>query len=400
MARQIVAGIDIGTSQIRVIIAEGLLEHGHMVVKIIGTGLAESRGVYRGYIGNPAETARCVEAAVEQAEKMAGIKVRRAYVSFGGIGLGSVVESGSVIISRADLEISDRDISLALEAAEAAIPRATSINKRIINTVPIEYKIDGQILWGQALGLKAQKLEVKALFITCLEHHLNDLISTIELSGIEVVDVVASPVALSFVTLSKKQKRVGCLLADIGAETLSIVIFENNNLISLAVFPIGSNDITNDIALGLKISPEEAEKVKLGSDSKMTYPRKKLEEIVRARLGDYFELIETHLKSIGRNALLPAGIVIAGGGAAVPDIKSIAGNSLKLPSQVAEVYFGHSAEGKIKDRTWGVACGLSIVGLGTDDVERSLGIRNGSLIKEGGRHWGRVISRWMAQFLP
>ena len=406
MARQIVVGIDIGTSQIKVVIAEGFLEHGHTVPRIIGTGSNESRGLFRGYIANAAEASRSIEVAVERAEKIAGIKVRRAYVSFGGVGLSSVVASGSVVISRADLEITERDISLALEAAEAAIPPTTSINRRIINTVPIEYKIDGKTVWGQALGLKAVKLEIKTLFITCLEHHLTDLISTVEKAGIEVIDVVASPVALSCVTLSKKQKRVGCLLADIGAETLSIVVFENNNLISLEVFPIGGNDITNDIALGLKISPEEAERAKLDSGRRMAYSRKKLEEIAKARLDDYFELIETHLKSIGRNALLPAGIIIAGGGAATPDIKSVAENSLKLPSQVAEVYFGpparagNATEGKVKDLTWAVACGLAIVGFNTDDVERSLGIRNGSLITESSKRWGRVVSRWISQFLP
>src|SRR3989344_5437780 len=233
MARQIVVGIDIGTSETKVVIAEGTLEHGHVVPKIIGTGTSESRGVYRGYVANQTEETKSVESAVAKAEKIAGVKVKRAYVSFGGIGLGSVVANGSVAISRADLEITERDITLALDAAEAAIPSNASLNKRIINTVPIEYKIDGKAVWGQALGLKAQKLEVKVLFITCLEHHLTDLINTVEEAGIEVIDVVAAPVALSFVTLSKKQKRVGCLLADIGAETLSIVVFENNNLISL-----------------------------------------------------------------------------------------------------------------------------------------------------------------------
>ena len=168
MARQISVGIDIGTSEVKVVIAEGLFEHGHNTAKIIGTGSSESKGVYRGYITNPTEAARSVEAALQRAEKTAGIKVKRAYVSFGGIGLGSVVANGTVVISRADLEITEKDLSLALEAAEALIPPTTSINKRIINIVPIEYKIDGKTVWGKALGLKAQKLEVKALFITCL----------------------------------------------------------------------------------------------------------------------------------------------------------------------------------------------------------------------------------------
>ncbi|MEX2013904.1 MAG: cell division protein FtsA [Parcubacteria group bacterium] len=399
MARQIVVGIDIGTSQTKVVIAEGLVSHGHITPKIIGTGASESKGVCRGYIANPSETAKMIEVAVRRAEKIAGLKVRRAYVSFGGIGLGSVVSNGSVIISRADLEITDRDISAALEAAEGSIPAATSINRRIINTVPIEYKIDGKVVWGQALGLKAQRLEVKALFITCLEHHLTDLISTVEMAGIEVIDVVASPVALSFVTLSKRQKRVGCVLADIGAETLSIVIFENSNLISLEVFPIGGNDITNDIALGLKISPEDAESIKQGSERRVTYPRKKLEEIIRARLEDCFELIETHLKAIGRNALLPAGIIIAGGGSSTLDVKNVAEDSLRLPSQIAPVHFGNSAEGRISDRTWGVACGLVIFGFSADDEPGTIGIPGGPL-RESSKRWGKKFIRMISQFLP
>ncbi len=400
MARQIVVGIDIGSSEIKVVIAEGVIEHGHTVAKIIATGVSESKGVYRGYIANSQETIKNIEAAVRQAEKIAGFKVKRAYVAFGGIGLGSIVTSGSTIISRADQEITERDITLALEAAEALIPSAVSINKKVINTVPIEYKMDGKVVWGEALGLKAQKLEVKAIFITALEHHLVDLISTIESAGIEVADVVASPVALSFVTLSKKQKRVGCVLVDIGAETLSIVVFENNNLTSLEVFPIGSSDITNDIALGLKISTEDAERVKLDIDRRLSYPKKKLEEIISARLEDCFELIEKQLKSIDRNALLPGGCVIAGGGAAITNIRSIAENSLKLPAQLAEINLGGVTDGKIRDRSWAVAAGLVIFGFNTDDAQRSLGVRNASLITESGKRWGRVISRWISQFLP
>jgi len=400
MARQIVVGIDIGSSSIKVVIAERLTEQGHTVAKIIAIGSSESKGVYRGYIAHQNDAARSIELAVQQAEKIAGIKVKRAYVSFGGIGLGSIVTNGSVIISRADLEITDRDITLALESAETTIPSATSINKRIINTVPIEYKIDGKVVWGQALGLKAQKLEVKAIFITALEHHLVDLISTVEASGIEVIDVVAAPVALSFVTLSKKQKRVGSILIDIGAETLSLVVFENSNLISLEVYPIGGNDITNDIALGLKISTEDAENIKLGMDRRLAYPKKKIEEIISARLDDCFELIERHLKSIGRNALLPGGCIVAGGGAAITNVRSIAENALKLPSQLAEIYLGGVAEGKLRDRAWAVACGLVVVGFNTDDEQRTLGIRNASLITESSKRWGKFISRWISQFLP
>src|SRR5581483_3913899 len=141
-----------------------------------------------------------------------------------------------------------------------------------------------KLSWGSPAGLRATKLEVKALFITCLEHHLADLIKTVEDAGIEVIDVVAAPVAASFVTISKKQRRVGCLLVDIGAETTSVIAFENNNPISLEVFPLGGADITNDIALGLKISLEDAENIKLGGLARVNYSKKKLDDIIYARL--------------------------------------------------------------------------------------------------------------------
>lgn len=400
MARQIITGIDIGTSLVKVIIAEGIVEGGHIVPKVIGAAMAESKGVSRGYVTNPSEATLSVETAVARAEKIAGVKVRRAYVSFGGVGLESVTTTGSIIISRADLEITERDIAQVLEIAEAAISPTVSINRKVINTVPIEYKIDGKTTWGQAVGLKAQKLEVKALFITCLEHHLTNLIKTVELAGIEVADVVAAPVAASFVTLSKKQKKVGTMLVDMGAETLSIVIFENNNLISLQVFPIGTSDIVNNIALGLKLSLEDAESLLLGRQIQTLYSKKKLEEIVSLRIDHYLEFIHAHLKSIGCDGLLPGGAVMMSAAVNAIDIKHLAEDALKLPFQMAEIHFGSKEEEKIKDRIWAIACGLSIVGFNADDEQQTIGIKNVSLFTNGGMRWGKQILRWMSQFLP
>ncbi|MEX0919488.1 MAG: cell division protein FtsA [Parcubacteria group bacterium] len=400
MARQIVVGIDIGTSQIKVIVAEGFFNQGRFAPKIIGTGLAETRGLSRGYIADTGEATHSVRLAVSRAEKMSGIKIKRAYVSFGGIGLSSVTTTGSIAISRADLEITERDLALVLESAEKAIPQPLSMNKKIINTIPIEYKTDNKVVWGQAVGLKAHKLEVKALFITCLEHHLKDLITTMEEAGVEVVDIVASPIASSFIALSKKQKRVGCLLTDFGAETLSMVAFENGSPISLEVFPTGGNDITNDIALALKIPLEEAEKIKMNDSSRAAYSKKKLDEVIITRVKESFELVETHLKKINRNALLPAGVVITGGGANLSNIKNVVEDVLELPVQVAEFHFGESESSKIKDSTWAIACGLTIVGFNSDNEQNIAGSRDGSLMSMDGKRWGKAIVRWVQQLLP
>lgn len=400
MARQIILGVDIGSFQTKAVIAEGVYEQDRFTPRIIGTGSAESRGVERGYVVDSSEAAESVRLAVGRAEKMAGVKVKRAFVSFGGIGLGSLTSEGSITISRADMEITERELSSALEAAEAAIPKSAILNKRIINSVPLEYKIDGKPVWGEALGLKANKLEVKALFLTCLEHHLAELIKTFELAQLEVVDVVASPVAASFVTVSKKERRVGCLLADIGGETLSLVAFENNNLVSLEVLPIGGADITNDLALGLKLSLEDAENVKLGGLARATFSKKKFEEIVFARLGDCFELIETHLKKIGRERLLPAGIIMTGGTSSTNGIKQYAEEFLSLPSHVAEIHFGATDKGRVRENIWATACGLALTGFNSSDRGSFLGPSKNPLNFGSGKNLFSKISKLISQVLP
>lgn len=363
MARNIAVGIDIGTYQIKVVVAEQLRDGDRTHPRILGTGFAESKGLRHGYIVNVQEVTRGVRNAIDQAEKTSGTQIRRAYVSVGGIGLSSITSSGFVMTSRGDSEITELDMQKAIDIAREEIPKALSQNRRIIYEIPVKYKVDGKdVLGNHPLGMKGVKLEVKALFITCLEHHLKDLVEAVEEAGIDVVDIVASPIAASFVTLSKAQRIAGCVLANIGSETVSIVVFEDNNPVSLEVFPIGSTDITNDIALGLRIPLEEAENVKLGSITAATYPKKKLDEIISARLSDMFELIDAHLKKIGKNGLLPAGIVITGGGSSLASIEDFAKSSLKLPSKIAHINFPEKEKGKVKDAFFAVALGLCIWG--------------------------------------
>lgn len=396
MSQKITVGIDIGTHQVRVVVAE--YQRQNEVAnfpKILGGGSAESKGLRHGYIINPTECLRSIRAAVAQAEKSSGQKIRRAYLSVGGIGLGSIASSGQAVVTRGDQRITELDLDSAIQGAEEAIPAPTIQNRKIIYTIPINWKIDGKPVLGRVLGLKGLKLEVKVLFVTCLEPHINDLLETVEEAGIDVIDVVASPIAASFVTLSKPQKIAGCVLANIGAETLSIVVFENNIPVSMEVFPVGGADITNDIALGLKVALEEAESIKLGGLTQISYPRKKLEEIISARLSDMFEFIENHLKKIGKNGLLPAGIILTGGGSYINAIEDVARSALHLPSRLASLKVG---DGKIqiKDSSWSVAYGLCIMGTVPEEEER-LG-----LLRQN-RTFSNLFSKiwdWLKQFLP
>lgn len=363
MARRIITGIDIGSYTVRTVITEYTGEEAHP--RILGMGRAESRGMRHGYVLNIPEVVRSIQSSVAEAEQAAGLKIRDAYISIGGIGLEGTQCHGATIISRADTEITHADIERAHRATEAALPHAT--NKRILISVPIEYRIDGKRVYGRPSGMRGLKLETSMLIVTCLEQHLNDLITAVEQAGIDVVDAMASPIAASFVALSKAQKMPGCVLANIGAETLSIVVYEDGIPISLEVFPVGSSDITNDIALGLRIPLEEAERVKIGKGSANPLAKKKMSEIVEVRLAAMFELISAHLKKIGKHELLPGGIILTGGGSGLETIEDLARAIMRLPSRIPASPAFISPQGKtkrqIKDSTWFVAYGLCVWGV-------------------------------------
>ena len=348
-------GIDVGTHTTRVVVMGQNKEDKSPIV--LGTGQSITSGMRLGYITNIDNVASSIKEAVKNAEKTFGGKIKRAYVSIGGISLGSVISNGQVIISRADQEITQLDISKALADSEENLD---IINKKIIHIIPTLYKLDGKDLHGRPEGMKGVKLEVKTLFITCLKQNIEDIITSMSLAGIEVDDVVASPIATSFMLLNNKQKAAGCALVDIGAETVSIAVFENNLMMSLQVFSIGSMDITKDVALGFKIALEEAESLKLGSVIGGDYPKKKVDEIIEARLSDIFELVSNHLKRLRRSELLPAGIIITGGGSHIGKIEEIARTQLKLPCRTGPIDGSIVNKFKIRDSSWYTAFGLAM----------------------------------------
>ncbi len=393
MSKNIITGIDVGTYHVKVIIADADEKNEKGLPKIIGAGVADSHGLRHGYVTNVKDVAESIKQAISLAEEKAGVKVKKAFVGVGGIGLSGITVSSSIITSRADAEITEMDLTKLAEQCEKDIPRSAIANRRIIYSIPVQYTIDGSMALGNPLGMSGNKIELTTLFITCLEHHVADLIQAVNEAGIQVQDIMASPIAAGFVTLSKSQKIAGSVLANIGAETVSIAVFENNIPASLEVFPIGSTDITNDIALGLKVPLEEAEQIKIGAITGSSYPRKKLEEIISARISDMFELIEAHLKKIGRNGLLPAGIIITGGGSGMHSIDDMARLALKLPSRIGSIS-DTTSKASFKDGTWAVAYGLCIWGIHAEDGSEIDGT------KIFFTNLWKASTRWIRQFLP
>ncbi|MEK7576049.1 MAG: cell division protein FtsA [Patescibacteria group bacterium] len=363
---RIINGIDIGSSAIRIIVAEEKKDADGF--NILAVAKKESHGIRKGYIVNFEEAVDSVRETIRIAEKLSGIKIKSSFIAIGGISLGSVRSKGMAMVSRADNEVTDNDVKRAIDQSENNLSNLT--NRKIIYQKSIAYKLDGSFVFGHPIGMKGTKLEVETIFITCLIQHFSDFTKIAESAGIAIDDVMPSSLAASYIVLSEKQKEAGCILVNVGASTVSVTVFEENLPISLEVFPIGSTHITNDIALGLQIPIEEAEKLKIeyGTESSM---KRKIENIVEARLNDIFELIENHLKKINKNGLLPAGIILTGGGSNLSTIEEMARVSLKLPAKIGYYRYdkeglsitGNQKEQILKDPSWSVALGLCAYGL-------------------------------------
>ena len=354
MARQIYTGIDIGTYHVKVVIsAPG--DNPDLPMQILGTGTASSKGMRHGYIVDTKEATKSTQEALSRASQAAKVRVTKARVALGGVSLDEMRSSGDVTLTASGGVVTDRDIERALRESEKRVASKLT-NRTVIHTIPLEYRVDGAKVFGKPQGLQGTKLAVDTLLVTMLSQHHDDLIEAVENSGVEVQGVMASSLAASLVALTKAQKTAGVVLANIGAETLSIIVFDNNIPISLKILPTGSGDITNTIALQFQIPLTEAETLKRGGVTGSDISTKRMQTIVANQLKDMFLLVNSHLKTIGRQKLLPAGIVITGGGSAFVNASEIARLVLKLPSQVGQI--GFLPRTSSVDATWAVAYGL------------------------------------------
>ncbi len=362
MARQFYTGIDIGTYHVKVVIAAPG-ENPDLPLTILGTGTSSSRGLRHGYIIDKKEATKGVSEALARAIGSARVKVRSARVGLGGIGLDEIRSTGEVALTASGGIVTDREIERALrESEKRAGPKLT--NRTIVHAIPLEYRVDGAKVFGKPLGLQGTRLAVDTLLITMLSRHQDDIVEAVEAAGIEVEGIMASPLAASLVTLTKAQKTAGVVLANIGAETLSVAVFEDDTPISLKIFPTGSAQITESIALSFRIPLPEAESLKRGGVTGSEVSEKKMQTIVGARLKEMYTVVNAHLKSMGRHRLLPAGVVITGGGSGLTSAAEIARAVMQLPSQVSQI--GQMPRSSGVDASWAVAYGLCRWGYAED----------------------------------
>lgn len=354
MTQRVFTGIDIGTHQIKVVVASPA-QTPDVPMHILATASSSSRGLRHGYIVDRQEAVRAIREAVIRASQAAKVPIKSARISMGGVSLEELRSSAEVSLTASGGIVGDRDIERVLRESESkASPRLT--NRAVVHVIPLEFRIDGAPLQGRPSGMQGTKLAVDALIVHMLAQHHDDLIEAVEAAGVEVEGVMASPLAASLVTLTKAQKTAGVVLANIGAETVSIVVFDNDIPVSMKVFPVGSSAITEALALSFQLPLNEAEQLKRGALTGTTVSAKKMTTVINARMKEMFGLVQSHLKLIGRDRLLPAGIVLTGGGASLGAFQDAARTILKLPANIGVPLMLSRASAI--DAAWTVAFGL------------------------------------------
>lgn len=348
MSSNFIIGLDVGTSSIKVALAENC--DGKPMLKTVFK--EPSFGLRKGVIVDTAEVSQAISRIFHEVKKISKSALKNVYVSIGTPHIKAQVSKGIVAVSRADTEIYQDDIDKAIKASQAV---HLSPNRTVIHNVTREFIVDGVGDIADPLGLSGNRLEVNSLVIDVFSPHVKSLVRAVELAGGEVSGLVFSPLVASRSSLSKNQKNLGTALVDIGSGTTGLCVYEENKLIGVAKFPVGGASISNDLAIGLKIPVDTAENLKLHYghavarevnskeiiDLKKLFPdatgsvsRRFVSEIIESRLAEILDFVNNELKQMGKQGRLPGGVVLVGGGSKIPGLSDLVKQELKLTSQI------------------------------------------------------------------
>ena len=382
---EIICGLDVGSANIRAVIGQRVVQDGETRTHVIGVAENPSEGVNKGIVTSIEDAVSSISEALEKVERIVGLPIDRAVVNINGTHIQSAESHGVVAVAKADGEIKEDDVARVVEAAQAI---ATPPNYEIMHIVPKNFTVDSQQGIKDPIGMTGIKLEVDVQIILGLSSQIKNLTKCIYRTGVDIEDLVLSGLASSESVLTKRQKDLGVVLLDVGATTTNLVVFEEGDMIHNAILPIGAGHITNDIAIGLRTSIEVAEKIKIeyGTAVASTVPKREeinlnqldekesafisrhhVAEIIEARLEEIFAIANDELKKIERNGLLPAGVVIVGGGAKLDNITEIAKEVFQLPVFVGLPENMPITVDKVMSPDYACSLGLVLWGFSVDE---------------------------------
>jgi cell division protein FtsA len=399
-------GIDIGTTTVRCVV--GHLDATTGTPTIVGVGEVANTGMRKGSVVNLNGPAQAIDEALGEAERMSGYEVNAATISINGAHILSTAADGMIAVGAADHLVEPGDVE---RLEEVATIGKVPANREILKVVPHSYRLDGQDNIKDPVGMTGTRLEINANVISAMVPQVGALHSTLELAKVTPNTITPSVVAAAKAVLSEQQLENGVAVIDFGGATTSIAVFEEGDLQYTGVIPVGSNNITNDLAIGLKTDPEVAEQVKVhhgsatplsGSDKvtvkhgKETYEfdRDDINEVIEARLEELFESIGKELKKAGKHAKLPSGVVLTGGGAKLKNMVEYTKETLGVAARVgAASGFGGVAE-HLDEPQFATAVGLML----TDAAGGHTHHQNGSRSKVAAGKAGGWLKQLFARF--
>ena len=415
----IVVGIDIGSTNVRTIIAER--SRGEENPRVIGVSVIPSFGIRRGVVIDVEDVIKTVNESVEKAEHMAGVQVKKAIFNIRGSDIGFQSSKGVIAIGKADGEVLEDDINRVISEAQII---SLPMNREIVHVLARKYRLDDQDNIKDPIGMKGVRLEVDALVIESSSTHIKNISKCAYQANIEIDDLVLEPLAAAKSVLSKKQKELGVVLINIGGGTTSLAVYEEGDLVHTAIIPVGAGHITNDIAIGLRTSIEVAEKIKLEYGSALCRDTNKKEgidlaqidsqeegvvsryhiaEIIEARFEEIFLLVQKELKLIGKAGLLPSGAVLVGGGAKMTHTADLAKEILGLPVQIGFPLGLGGVLNKVNDPSFATVAGLVLWSEQQDTMSSSESFLNSKTVDIFKRGTGEGVEKareWFKKFLP
>lgn len=384
MERTIV-GIDVGTTKVCTLIGE--IDDADALC-IVGVGVAPSHGLSKGVVVNVDEASNSIADSIEKAERVSGYTIESCYVGLAGKHISSMNSRGVVAVGRGERRVTEEDTERALEAAQAiAVPH----NREIVHVIPRSYTLDGVAGVRDPVGMVGFRLEVETHIVTGAVASIRNLVQCIENADVEVNELILQPLASSQAVLTPEERQTGVVLLDAGGGTTDVAIFVDGSIWHSVVLPVGGNNLTNDLSVGLRTPFATAEELKIkyghvlpelvdphemvdvlafGEGESQSVSRRQMAEVLEARAEEMFAMIVNEIKRSGYEGLLPAGLVLTGGTAELEGFKELGREMMQLPVRVGRVGNISGLLDAVSSPAYATGVGLLLWGLRHGTSER------------------------------
>ena len=373
--KQMIVGLDIGTSKVVAVVGE-IDSNGS--IEVVGIGSHPSRGLKKGVVVNIESTVNAIQRAIEEAELMAGCQIHSVYVGIAGSHIRSMNSHGIVAIK--DREVQRADVERVIDAAQAvAIPA----DQKILHVLPQEYVIDNQGGIREPLGMSGVRLEAKVHLVTCAETAAQNIEKCVERCGLAVDGIILEQLASSYAVITEDERDLGVCMVDIGGGTSDIAIFTEGSIRHTGVIPVAGDQVTNDIAMALRTPTQHAEEIKIryacalaqltGPEETIKVPsvgdrpprdlsRQSLAEVVEPRYDELFTLIQGEIRKSGFEELVPAGVILTGGTSKMEGVVELAEEIFHMPVRIGAPQYARGMNDIIRNPIYATAVGLLVSG--------------------------------------